>query len=85
MDNGIYAMVRRYATSEGTEENHFEDDGYADWCYKPNDHYSIYDKMMELTDNDHEISCDAASWCELATVGERYEFREGEIEIIDID
>lgn len=41
--------------------------------------------MMLLTDNDHEISADAASWCELATVGEIYEFREGEIEIMEID
>lgn len=38
---------------------------------------------MLLTDNDHEISADAASWCELATVGEIYEFREGEIMEID--
>lgn len=30
-------------------------------------------------------SVDAASWCELATVGEIYEFREGEIEIQEID
>jgi len=51
----------------------------------PQDHYGIYDLMMELTGSDHEISCDAASWCELATVGEVYEFREGEIEIMDID
>lgn len=41
--------------------------------------------MMLLTDNDHEISTDAASWCELASVGEIYEFREGEIEIMEID
>ena len=40
--------------------------------------------MMELTGNDHEISDDAACWCELASVGEIYEFREGEIEITDI-
>lgn len=26
--------------------------------------------MMELTDNDHEISADAASWCELESRGE---------------
>lgn len=51
----------------------------------PSDHYGIYDLMMELTGQDHEISCDAASWCELATVGEIYEFREGEIEIVEID
>ena len=49
------------------------------------DHYGIYDLLMELTGNDHEISADAASWCELATIGEIYEFREGEIEIIETD
>lgn len=76
MNNGVYAVVKRY------EQNGID---FADWCYKPNDHYAIYDKMMELTDNDHEISSDGASWCELATVGEIYEFREGEIEIMDID
>lgn len=53
--------------------------------YKPNDCDSIYDKMMELTDGDHEESANAAGWCELAEVGEVYEFREGKIEIMDID
>lgn len=75
-NNGIYAVVKRY------EQNGKE---YKDWEFKPNDHYAIYDKMMELTGNDHEISADAASWCELATIGEIYEFREGEIEIQEID
>ena len=81
MNEGIYAVVKRYAS----EETNYNDDGFADWYYKPNNHYGIYDKMMEITNNDHEISSDAASWCELATVGEIYEFREGEIEIMDID
>lgn len=76
MSNGIYAVVKRYE-QKGKE--------FKDWEYKPDDHYGIYDRMMLLTDNDHEISADAASWCELATVGEIYEFREGEIEIVDID
>ena len=76
MKCGIYAVVKRY------EQNGKE---FADWCYRPNSYYDIYDKMMELTDNDHEISADAASWCELACVGEIYEFREGEIEIQEID
>lgn len=40
---------------------------------------------MEITDNDHEISASGASWCELACIGEIYEFREGEIEIQEID
>lgn len=45
--------------------------------------YHIYERMMDITDGDQEISQDAASWCELATLGERYEFREGVIEITD--
>ena len=72
----IYAVVKRY------EQNGIE---FDDWCYQPSDHDAIYERMMELTGNDHEISADAASWCELATVGEIYEFREGEIEIMEID
>ena len=40
--------------------------------------------MMKITDGDHEISSDAASWCELACVGEIYEFREGYIEIEEV-
>ena len=76
MKNGIYAVVKRYE-QDGKE--------FKDWFYKPNNRYDIYDKMMELTENDHEISAEAASWCELATVGEIYEFREGEIEIQEID
>ena len=85
MSDGIYAKVRKYATSEGTPENHYEDDGYDDWLFKPNNHYEIYEQMMELTNNNHEISTEAASWCKLATIGEIYEFREGEIEIVYID
>ena len=50
--------------------------------FKPLDHDNIYNAMMKITDGDHEISSDAASWCELATIGEKYEFREGEIEIV---
>ena len=85
MDNGIYARVRKYATNEGTPENHYEDDGYEDFDYKPNDHCGIYKKLMEITDNDYEISCDVANWCEFATIGDIYAFREGEIEIMYID
>jgi len=46
-----------------------------------NDYDIIYNKIMRMTDGDHEIASDAASWCELATIGEIYEFREGRIEI----
>ena len=73
--NGLYAIVKRYETPEVE---------FADWVYRPDDHDSIYDRMMGLTGNDHEISADAASWCEIAVTGEIYEFREGEIEILDI-
>lgn len=76
MNNGIYAVVKRY------EQNGVE---FADWHFKPNNHYGIYEKMMELTGNDHEISASGSSWCEVAEIGEIYEFREGEIEIMEIE
>ena len=76
MSDGIFAVVKRY------EQDGFE---FEDWFYKPSDHYGIYDKMMELTDNDHDLSADVASWCELACVGEIYEFDNGEVEIQVID
>lgn len=72
----IFAVVKRY------EKNGIE---FADWEYRPNAFDRIYEKMMELTDNDHEVSQEAASWCELASEGEIYEFSEGEIEIVDIE
>ena len=59
-------------------------------CYKidykyHDEHDNIYEAMMRATDGDVEISIDAASWCESASVGECYEFREGIIEIIEED
>ena len=73
----IYAVVKQYATSE--------DDNFKDWHYRPvKDHYDIYDKVMEITGGDVETSIDAASWTEDAPEGAIYEFREGEIEIMDI-
>lgn len=85
MNDGIYAVVKKYATSEGTPENHYEDDGYVDWHFKKKDRYKVYEKVMEITGNDHEISMDASSWCEFAEIGDIYEFREGEVEIQYID
>lgn len=76
MNNGIYAVVKRYE-QDGVE--------FEDWLYRPSNHRDIYEKLMEITGNDHEIAAEAASWCELATVGEIYEFREGEVEIQYID
>ena len=55
-----------------------------EYVFRPNNHDGIYSQMMIITDGDHEISADAESWCELATIGERYEFREGEIEIVEM-
>ena len=74
--DGIRAVVKKYET-ETTE--------FEDWIYHCNNHDGIYSQMMIITDGDHEISANAASWCELATIGEIYEFREGEIEIMEID
>ena len=66
------AVIKRYPLN--TKPNHI---------VKTTEHMSIYELMMDITDGDHEISSDAASWCELASVGEVYEFREGEIEIME--
>ena len=74
--DGIRALVKQYE-QDGKEFN--------DWIYHCNNHDGIYSQMMIITGGDHEISSDAASWCELASVGEIYEFREGEIEIMKID
>jgi len=65
----FYATIKQYGENP------------AIWIYKTNEYDKIYNKMMQITGNDHEISEDAASWCELACNGEIYEFREGEIEI----
>ena len=81
MHNGIYAVVKRYEV----EGNGAITTEFADWHYKPNDHYGIYDKLMELTNGNHELSSDGASWCELATMGETYEVDNWEIEIQEID
>ena len=68
----VYAVIRRLRCGGNEIE-------LSCWSYKSSDYDAIYERMMKLTDGDHEISSDAASWCELATVGERYEFRESEI------
>lgn len=72
----LVAVVKRY------EKNGVD---FDEWEYRSNAYYRIYEKMMELTDNDHESSENAASWCELAAEGEIYEFSEGEIEMRYID
>ena len=54
------------------------------YTVNPQDFDEIYDYMMKITDGDHEISSDAASWCELACPGETYEFREGYIDIVEV-
>ena len=78
---GIYAVVKRYEREEnGTIKTEFKD-----WIYKPDDHYAIYDKIIELSNGNHELSDDAASWCELACIGETYEADNWEIEIQEID
>ena len=45
----------------------------------------LYDHMMWLTGNDHEISDEAASWCEMAAIGEEYNFREGYIILTEME
>ena len=51
----------------------------------PKSHNEVYGAVYDMTDCDHEIADDAAAWCELATVGDVYEFRDGRIESEEID
>ena len=81
MNDGIFAVVKRYEL----EDNGNITTEFADWHYKPDDYYGIYNKLMELTNGNHELSSDGANWCELATVGEIYEADNWEIEIQEID
>ena len=76
--DGIRAVVKRYENPEKKLD-------FCEYIYFPTDHNKIYERMMQLTGNNHEVSDEAACWCELATVGETYEFCQGEIEIQDID
>ena len=48
---------------------------------KPTDFDMIYNKVMRLTGENHSLAEDVANWCELATIGEIYEFSDGKIEI----
>ena len=42
--------------------------------YRCNDSDTIYDRMMEITENDHEASEEVASWAEVvANIGDEYE------------
>ena len=43
------------------------------WKYKAWDYYSIYDKLMKLSKNNHPLCNDAARWCEFASVGGNYD------------
>lgn len=81
-NSGVYAVVKRYEKEDVHGEIVTE---FEDWIYKPNDHYAIYYKIMELTNDNHELASDAASWCELASVGEIYETYDWEIEIQEIE
>ena len=72
----IRANIRQYETKENP---------FKEWNYRCDDHEAIYERMMKITNNDHEVSSDAASWCELAYVGQFYIFPEGAIEIYVLD
>lgn len=52
-------------------------------CSLAQDHNRIYNSMMYITGNDHEIASEAVSWCGTASVGEVYEFRDGTIIIVE--
>ena len=45
----------------------------------PHCFYDVYDAIMNLTDNDVEISQDVAAWCDKAKVNTVYQLREGTV------
>ena len=75
MGTRTYAVVQRWET----EELDFED-----WAYRKDDFISIFEKMLELTNN-FAISDAAAKWSRDAAVDDSFEFDEGIIEIICFD
>lgn len=44
--------------------------------FKTTDHLSIYEFLMQLTNDNHEISSEVASWCEIADIDEEREYEE---------
>ena len=56
-------------------------DSFLTCSIDADDYSEVYDKMMEITDGDWEISADSSQWCVDAPVGEEYSFREGYITI----
>ena len=57
--------------------------GHFDFTCSVDNRDLIYNKIMRVTGGDHDVAASAESWCEFASVGEIYEFREGQIEIIE--
>ncbi len=47
------------------------------------DFNSVYDRIMFITDDNHDVAANAQGWCELAAVGEIYEDDNFTIKIID--
>lgn len=48
-----------------------QDDYGKEYQYRCSDHDAIYDRIVALTDDIQE-AIEIASWCEIASVGERY-------------
>lgn len=63
--------------------------GYYTSYRKPSDYYNIYDLITFLIKDEytqsetHKIAANAASWCELACIGETYEHKLFTIKIIE--
>lgn len=59
-------------------------DNYGnEFQYRCTDYESIYNRIMNLSENDHEVASDIANWCGIARVGERFLFREGTVDICE--
>ena len=61
------------------------------YVYGVRDHDSIYGTICKLLgdtvneDEAHELSADAASWCEIASVNETYEVLDGFLKVVVVD
>ena len=53
-----------------------------EWRYKANDNDNIAGRIFFLTQS-NELALDIASWCEIGTVGETYEFDNGRVELVE--
>ena len=74
MNNKVYVVIKLKDQNNNSVE----------YKYRPFEINEIYDKMMEITNGNHEVSSEVESWCDLATIGEIRELPNFEVEITEL-